>query len=254
MRGNYLNKMLGLVLALYLVKAVESACPCLTSDSGALDEYRNSDNTLSYRGFSYPSDYGFGSCKQWDIDPVPLPPFCGDSQNNAALPDAPEFCRDSWCYIDPDNCDSELQYVSGVFPDSGLTFSSEACGNAGTYSDFFTTGSGHSLTELADIVEDYVAALARDLEYSILENDFSSVCPYTDSCPCDTCVAATGWGMDVDFSKTLLKPFQDDADSVTTLSSCLSRDVDMFFSRVAGREYLISGFPRRWGFYAVARH
>jgi hypothetical protein len=233
----YLEVMLTVVLALSLVHFVHSACPCLANDGGVLNEYRNADNTISYRGFTYPANYGFGQCKQWDVDPTPLPPYCGDSQTGALLTDAPAFCQDSWCYIDPNNCDATLQYVSGVFPDSGLIYSSEACGNNGTYSDYFTTGSGYNLSDLADVVEDYVEKLARDLEFSILEKEFTSTCPYTGSCPCDSCAAAPNWNVDVDFTKTLLKPFHDDDSSVSVLSSCLSQDIDGFFSRVAGREY-----------------
>lgn len=222
------------VLVLSLLDSVFSAatagCPCLVDDGGALSAYRNPDNTLNYQGHSYPSDYGFGACKQWDIDPNPLPPYC-------TSPAPPEFCGDSWCYIDPNNCDLPLQYSSGVFPDSGLTFSSQTCGNAGTYSDYFSTGSGHSLTELADVVEDYVKSLTQKLEFAILENDFTSACDYTSSCHCQTCTPSTAWGTDVDFTRSLLKPYQDDPNSVTTLSSCLAGDADSYFSRVAGREY-----------------
>ena len=41
-----------------------------------------------------------GECTAWDIK---LPPYCVDEAGNPKA-DAPQWCRDSWCWVDADNC------------------------------------------------------------------------------------------------------------------------------------------------------
>ena len=59
---------------------------------------------------------GTDGCKAYDTDPEPLDPFCGNS--SGVYSDAPAWCFDSFCYVDPDNCNYRAT-LSGVFPNSG---------------------------------------------------------------------------------------------------------------------------------------
>ena len=61
-------------------------------------------------------------CMAWDID---LPPTCAQ-KNGRPLIDAPEWCGDAWCYVNPETCSKGLQ-ESSYFPDSGLMYSYEVC-------------------------------------------------------------------------------------------------------------------------------
>jgi len=60
---------------------------------------------------------GTAGCRAYDTDPTALQPFCGDV-NGTAYTDAPAWCFDSFCYVDPNNCNYRPT-LSGVFPDSG---------------------------------------------------------------------------------------------------------------------------------------
>ena len=66
----------------------------------------------------FPPDYGT-SCKAWDE----LLPYCADDEG-IALDDAHEFCTQSWCWVNPDTCDSGMQ----SFGDHNLWYTYEdAC-------------------------------------------------------------------------------------------------------------------------------
>ena len=124
---------------LSLVKAEDTNCPCLTTDGGALDVYMV-DGQLHYSEYPYPNDYGTrcdfrfkirmsilicagtDGCKAYDTDPVALEPYCGNS--SGTHDDAPAWCFDSFCYVDPSNCVYRTT-LSGVFPDSGAALYSQ---------------------------------------------------------------------------------------------------------------------------------
>ena len=97
----------------------EQDCSCLpqhglpvywTEEGVHYIEYTDDEGTVH----QYTPDYGT-SCKAWDAD---LPPSCtGD--------DAPDSCAQSWCWVNPDTCDSGIQ--GSYFPDSELWFSYDTC-------------------------------------------------------------------------------------------------------------------------------
>jgi hypothetical protein len=60
---------------------------------------------------------GTGGCRAYDTVPTPLQPFCGNS-TGGVLDDAPAWCFDQFCYVDPNNCSFHTT-LAGVFPDSG---------------------------------------------------------------------------------------------------------------------------------------
>jgi hypothetical protein len=59
---------------------------------------------------------GTGGCRAYDTDPSALQPFCANTTGLVA--DAPAWCFDSFCYVDPNNCNYRTT-LTGIFPDSG---------------------------------------------------------------------------------------------------------------------------------------
>lgn len=84
-------------------------CPCLdwADQPDTRAQFENADGTaLIVRlgdpavDFTYPLGYGSGACAAHDAT---LQPFCSDA-SGAPLPDAPDWCQASWCWVDRDNC------------------------------------------------------------------------------------------------------------------------------------------------------
>mmetsp|Transcript_34583 Transcript_34583/g.64529 ORF Transcript_34583/g.64529 Transcript_34583/m.64529 type:complete len:847 (+) Transcript_34583:126-2666(+) len=218
--------------------AESSTCPCVSTDGGALDVYR-SGGQLYFDTHVYPNDYGTGGCRAYDTDPNALQPFCGNSTGHP-LDDAPAWCFDAFCYVDPNNCDTGST-LSGVFPQSGLEYSYETCGGESTFENWFgvngTGSSSFDLDDLADVVETYIASLRREIQDTYTEyGQISVTCDHSQTgCPCDDCVYTSGWGTSVDFDATMLKPHA--TTPVTARSTCLSESMHSFFMKIAGSEY-----------------
>mmetsp|Transcript_26458 Transcript_26458/g.52109 ORF Transcript_26458/g.52109 Transcript_26458/m.52109 type:complete len:290 (-) Transcript_26458:12-881(-) len=224
--------------------AEDVGCPCLESvPPSAFGRHLSEDgNSLMYQGHKYPLNYGIGQgCKAFDSDPAWLQPHCGDAQGNA-LPDAPAWCQEKWCYIDPNNCNLPLKFKSGLFPDSELYYSYQTCGSKGTFADWFGEGSSkaHQTTELAQLVEDYVLKARRELEDSYVELSDSASCSVKSSCPCESCtdLPNSAWariGEAVDLSSSVFIPRA----GVTpdSKSQCVSAFSHSIFSRIAASEY-----------------
>jgi len=210
-------------------QAVLGACPCLASDGGALDHYRvNGD--LMYEGYVYPSNYGIG-CTAHDTN---LAPYCLDASS-----DKPEFCVESFCYVDKDNCDLPLKYLSGFFPLSGLYYSYQQCGNTGTFNAWFnnnTDNTNHTLADLADVVEDYVLSIRNNLQSDQSEfKSITSACSNDAACGCTNCAINTDWGESVDFTTAVIVP--NPVVPVTDATTCLASVARSYFLKVAAAEY-----------------
>ena len=107
------------------------SCPCFGGAQALLDSVRNkTTNTLQFQGIDYPNDWGAVQCRAWDIT---LQPYCADTHGKAKK-NAPQWCRDSWCWIDATNCDLPIKSESSYFPKSGLVFSYQTCGDKSTFS------------------------------------------------------------------------------------------------------------------------
>ena len=99
----------------------EQDCSCLTSSGIAVNtdgdspyiEYTDADGTVH----QYPANYGLTECMAWDMT---LPPSCEGGE------DDPDWCGDSWCYINHVTCYDNI-LKSSYFPDSGLWYSYAAC-------------------------------------------------------------------------------------------------------------------------------
>jgi hypothetical protein len=205
----------------------EVTCPCLTSDGGALDPYRTDDGDLVYGDYVYPDDYGIG-CELQDEN---LPPSCLGSD------DDPAWCEQNFCYVDPDNCDLPLKYLSGYFPESGLYYSYQTCGSEGSFHEWFNgDDDSHSLADIADLVESYVLSIRTNLQTDFVElAGVTSPCEYDSACNCDTCVYNSDWGGDVGFTTSILVPHA--TEPVADKSTCLAQTARSYFLKVAGAEY-----------------
>ena len=79
-------------------------------------EYTDADGTVH----EYPGNYGLTECSAWDLE---LEPDCADE--NGPLEGAPEWCADSWCYVNKQTCFSAQR--STYFPDAYLWYTYDAC-------------------------------------------------------------------------------------------------------------------------------
>lgn len=80
---------------------------------------------LSVGDYEYPPNYGLTQCAAWD---QPLQPDCADEEG-MPLEDAPEYCAQSWCYVDSETCSTGVT-ASNLFPDAGLYYSYDSCAAA----------------------------------------------------------------------------------------------------------------------------
>ena len=97
---------------------VDGSCLNYTPSGGMEDALSSSSSTSNSNSYCYPIDYGAGICKTWDLT---MQPFCADSSGDA-LPSAPAWCFDQFCYVDPNNCDKIIGH-SGMFPTEDLYYS-----------------------------------------------------------------------------------------------------------------------------------
>lgn len=80
----------------------------------------------------YPAETG-GTCHSWDDQTHP----------DCKKPDAPKWCRQQWCYVDPCSCSLNTPpVVAGYVPDGlyqgrPIYFSYETCGSVDTYTADF---------------------------------------------------------------------------------------------------------------------
>mmetsp|Transcript_10515 Transcript_10515/g.25492 ORF Transcript_10515/g.25492 Transcript_10515/m.25492 type:complete len:167 (+) Transcript_10515:30-530(+) len=112
-----------------------SSCPCLdaTAVTEGLADFITAEGLLACEACdnsTYPTTYGADGCKAHEMT---LPPSCGD-ESGAPLADAPEWCGEMWCYVDPEDCDGvDDASESNYFPDSGVHYSYRTCGGDETY-------------------------------------------------------------------------------------------------------------------------
>merc|ERR1719265_2875843 len=153
-----------------------SACPCIDPSSllepfkgagGCTNGYgvQNSE-TLEYEcvpqkwtdlGHDPDTVYGDppygGGCLPWDIRSGPY--GCWDSEKKEVPLQAPTYCDEPWCYIDPNNCAlpaddySASYYFPGV---EGLFYSYKTCGGQNWFIDH-VNALGKGVGELSSVIE-----------------------------------------------------------------------------------------------------
>jgi uncharacterized protein YegL len=147
--------------------------------------------TLGGTEYNYPANYGFDSCATHDTG---RQPYC-----NVANP--PDWCADSWCYVDKD-CNVGIGALhSSYFP--GLTYSYATCDSSNSFSSWFGENAGadgsHSITDLASLLTTYLKSIINTLEVNKKELSSSSspTCSADSGCPCTTCEDTPSWGTDL---------------------------------------------------------
>ena len=163
--------MLGTVLA-----SGSPSCPCISSwaDVGAdTTPFEVAGGlTVNFAGtdFTYLANYGLSQCVQHDAG---LEPYC----NAADVSERPEWCLDTWCYVDENDC-SLPTTVSAYFETGGrLRYSYTTCGATNTFENWFGANAGsavHSLSELLTLTGDYLKSIVNVLEHNRYDLDDAS--------------------------------------------------------------------------------
>ena len=208
-----------------------AACPCLSSSASGSTGAAYNQPTIAGEVYDYGSNYGYRTCAAHDSG---LAPFC-----NAASP--PGWCEESWCYVDPRECDQGLppfqsQYFEAAF------YSYQTCGTQNTFDSWFrASGSteSHELTELATLATGYVRGIVSSLEDNEAELrglSASTSCTYDATCPCCGCVNHPAWGSapPLTFQQTLTLPLGNR--ELPGVDACLGDIVGDAFRRVAATE------------------
>jgi len=186
----------------------------------------------------------------WDQQ---LPPDCADRQGKRLL-NAPTWCEDSWCYVDPSNC-SGVNIASSFYfeTDPILQYSYETCGAKDLFAPFATSASKPA-TELVDIIEKYSKQLRTEVEsaYALtMEEESVTECTHWfSSCPCDTCEMSQAWTqqllpssgvkeMKMDFGKTTLTLAEvyNDGSRAVKRAECMTQVIASKYKSIVRREY-----------------
>jgi hypothetical protein len=103
-----------------------TACPCISSNGQTPVDGKIITDKVGFSGHKYPIDYG----KQCTPHSEPGQSAC--SGNYPA-----SWCKDSWCYVDPCNCNDPgvglSDYFSSTTSGKPLYYSYATCGSADGY-------------------------------------------------------------------------------------------------------------------------
>jgi len=113
-------------------------CPCLTTYPGNITT--ESDGTLavtvSGTVYAYPGSYGLATCDTHDAS---NPPYCdtmtGPQGSFNPLAN-PGWCSESWCYVDPAQCNVVTSF-SSYLPGHVIQYSYAACSARNAFSSFY---------------------------------------------------------------------------------------------------------------------
>ena len=233
------------VLPAYSSSAGETGCPCLPKKLN-FKSYPVLGDCLQFtpdpeKGdvYCYPLDYGF-KCKAHDRK---LSPFCRDSDGSASSTQ-PNWCLDSWCFVDPDNCDL-LKTQSSYFEQDNAYISYATCGTASSF-EKYEGGDAEDLRGLVYDVETYLMSIRRTLEDEIYYHSLNegkghsdAKCSMQDSCNCRDCEYNTDWGASLDTSSsalTLSESIKTTAKDIKQLK-CFGQVVTEEFNRIGSKEY-----------------
>ena len=206
--------LLPLLLCLVLLVPAQApvafaAVPCRCIDSPVKDLIVTRENGGNYlpvelEGDTYEYPPGYGQhCAQHDYG---LAPYCND------LNASPDWCTQSWCYIDPESdCSAHDVDSSLYFAPLPLLFSYTLCNSSDSFAPWLEPGTVRTFKETVSLVErllyrqrdDFQAALA-----SLPQGAPDQNCTPVTTCPCTTCSFHTIWRGHVDLreSAVLLPP------------------------------------------------
>merc|ERR1719379_1872898 len=176
--------MLWLLFAHAVAAQGSATCPC--KEWSGLDdlivEDENGEMKLQVRPqgrsgdiYLYDPNYGNMECKAHDQG---TEPFC-----DGTFP--PSWCFDSWCFVDPNNCD-QTSVRSKYFRDVELYYSYGACGGTNSWDTWYDEGGAESgggiLGDMIELVEEYVKS-----NKNAAEGSGGVGCDNDSSCPCADC-------------------------------------------------------------------
>ena len=217
-------------------------CPCLTSAqrtgvTGWSDaRFKNADGTtkvtLAGIDHSYPADYGTNACETHDAG---RQPYCSKA-------DPPEWCADPWCYVDEATCSNPV-LSSSYFPGADLKYSYRTCGSQNSFDSWFgdnaASDGSHTITDIADLMNDYLKDIVSTLELNQREVASSgATCEADSSCDCTTCTPNDVWKGTIDPQKVTigLGDGTDPNSAAAKQDVCLASIVADSFTRIAAKE------------------
>ena len=116
---------------------IEEDCSCLITHGDGIELFWTDEGvhyielTADGETYQYPPNHGLTQCQAWDAD---LEPYCADA-DGMPLEDAPVWCANQYCYVNPETCTTPKVRPSSYWPDSGLAYSYEACGDVDVFGD-----------------------------------------------------------------------------------------------------------------------
>ena len=142
-------------------------CPCLSSypSSVSLMDSGELGVVISGTQYAYPSSYGLSNCTAHDFG---LQPSCTDPSRPSEYPTS--FCYESWCYVDPSQCNVESSSTAYV-PGTTLHYSYASCDTTVHYSSDSSSDSNSNNSSAAN---DNAAA-----DDNAAANDNAAVVPTT---------------------------------------------------------------------------
>ena len=111
-------------------------CPCLTSYNAGI--IHNADGTVpvavSNTNHSYPGNYGLERCHTHDAG---LAPLCDTTLSSGRFDpfNNPPWCSDSWCYVDPNNCNVATSLSQYLAYDTWYSYA--ACGASNAFNEYY---------------------------------------------------------------------------------------------------------------------
>lgn len=176
----------------------------------------------------YPTDYGLG-CGVWDKR---LPSTCA-SREGYVYPDAPHYCRTSWCYVKvAGGCGPS--FPSDFF--KGLHYSYATCGSSNTYTSFVEENSDQTVGSMTQALQSYVKS-ARDVAASSWRAAVAANCDPINGCRCGECSHA-GAGVWAPAEVALTKCAYYTRSSVTTggWEKCLTEQLQATYEPIVAKE------------------
>ena len=174
-----------------------ATCPCL---SGSTTLPNGGTVLLAGKTYDYPASYGLGTCEKHDET---LAPYCSVGTGRSP----PEWCADTWCYVDKDTC-NRVNLKSSYFVDVDLYYSYATCGSLNSFDSWFGANAAadgtHTITDIADLLTGYLTSITNTMEANQAEvaasalkkRQFDEICSAVATMPLQpTHVPACGYSL-----------------------------------------------------------
>ena len=112
---------------------VEEDCSCIVTQTNEVkwdeDGTHYIEVVIDEVTYKYEPNFGLTECMAWDGD---VEPYCAD-EDGMPLEDAPVWCANQFCYVNPETCTTPRVRKSNYFED--YYYSYEACGDVDVFGD-----------------------------------------------------------------------------------------------------------------------